>query len=99
MFQGNSQTFIAYREAVASIANRASGGVGLMVYGENWEYPVWRMLYENQSKALVHIEHVCLPDNGSPRSTFQPEIVLAIGRDQPAILICPNGVFENEVSF
>jgi hypothetical protein len=69
-----------------------------MLAGDNWEYQLWRMLNEDRSR-VVHIGHVCIPDNGSPGSTFQPEIVLATNRDQPAFLICPNGVFEKEASF
>jgi 4-amino-4-deoxy-L-arabinose transferase-like glycosyltransferase len=99
MFHGNTQKYIAYRDAVASIANRASGGVGLALGGDNLEYQFWRMLNEDRSRVPVHIEHVCLLDNSSPGSTFQPEIVLATGRDQPAILICTNGVFEKEARF
>lgn len=99
MFWGSAKKYIAYRNAVKSIADRASGGVGLIVDGDKWEYQLWRMLNENHSTAPVHIEHVCLPENGSARLTFQPEIVLAIKQDPPAILICPNGVFEKEASF
>jgi hypothetical protein len=100
MFWGNAEKYIAYRNAVKSIADRASGGVGLIVGGDKGEYQLWRMLNENHSTAPVHIEHVCLPENGSPL-TFRPEIVLAIKPDRPAILICPNAndVFEKEVSF
>lgn len=101
MFENNMQTYRAYREAVTSINNRTFGGVGVIVGNDwdVWEYPLWRMLHENQSTRRVRLEHVCLPDSGSPRSTFQPETVLAIRRYQPAILICPNGVFEKEASF
>jgi len=99
MFDGNTQKYIAYRDAVASIANRVSGGVGLALGGDSLEYPFWRMLNEDRSRVPVHIEHVCLLDNSSPGSTFQPEIVLATDRDRPAILICTNGVFEKEARF
>ena len=99
MFEGDTRRYISYRDAVARIADRAAGGVGLMLGGDTWEYPFWRMLNEDRSRVPVHIEHVCVPDNGSPRSTFQPEIVLATKRDQPAILDCTNGVFEKEASF
>jgi hypothetical protein len=99
MFEGNTQRYIAYRDAVASIANRASGGVGLALGGDNFEYQFWRMLNEDRSRVPVHLEHVCLLDDRSPGSTFQPEIVLATNRDQPAILICTNGVFEKEARF
>jgi hypothetical protein len=108
----DAEAYNADRNAVKSIADRASGGVGLIVGNDNWEYLLWRMLKENHSTARVHIEQVCVPENGSPRceqecvpengsprSTFQPETVLAIKRDQPAILICPNGVFEREATF
>jgi hypothetical protein len=96
MFEGYTGKYIAYRDAVARIADRAGGGVGLMLAWNSWEYPFWRMLNEDRSRVPVHIEHVCLPNYGSPGSgsTFQPEIVLATNRDQPTILICANGVFE-----
>jgi hypothetical protein len=94
----DAQAF-AYQNAVKSIADRASGGVGLIVGNDKWEYQLWRMLNENHSTARVHIEQVCVAENGSPRSTFQPEIVLAIKSDQPAILICTIGVFEMEATF
>jgi len=99
MFEGDTRKYIAYRDAVARIADRGAGGVGLMLGGNSWEYPFWRMLNEHRSRVPVHIEHVCLPDIGSPGSSFQPEIVLATNRDQPAILTCANGVFEKEASF
>jgi hypothetical protein len=99
IFWGSAEKRIAYHNAVKSIADRASGGVGLKINGDKWEYPLWRMLHENYSTGRVHIEHVCLPETGSPRSTFQPEIVLAINPDRPASLICSNGVFEKEASF
>jgi hypothetical protein len=53
MFHGNTEKYIAYRDAVASIANRTSGGVGLMLAGDNWEYQLWRMLNEDRSR-VVH---------------------------------------------
>jgi hypothetical protein len=99
MFVGDTQKYIAYRDAVTSIANRASGGVGLALGANSLEYQFWRMLNEDRSRVPVHIEHVCLLENSSPGSTFQPEIVLATGRDQPAMLICTNGVFEKEARF
>src|SRR5262249_16217575 len=64
MFWGSAEKYIAYQNAVKSIADRASGGVGLIVSGDKWEYQLWRMLNENHSTAPVHIEHVCLPENG-----------------------------------
>jgi hypothetical protein len=100
IFEDNRQTYLAYLAAVTTISNRTSGGVGLIVDNDyTWEYPLWRMLFDSQSTAPVRIEHICVPDNGSPRSTFQPETVLVIKRYQPPILICPNGVFEKEATF
>src|SRR5262249_39220556 len=100
MFEDDMQTYLAYLAAVTIISDRTSGGVGLIVGNDyTWEYPLWRMLYKSQSTASVRMEHVCVPDNGSPRSIFQPETVLVIKRYRPRILICPNGVFEKEASF
>jgi hypothetical protein len=99
MFWGNAEKYTEYRNAVTSIADRVSGGVGLIVGDDKWEFQLWRMLNENQSTAPVHIEHVCLPESGSPRLIFQPEIMLAITPDRPATLICSDGAFEKETSF
>jgi hypothetical protein len=111
MFAGNTEKYTAYRDAVARIADRAAGGVGLMLVGNSVEYPFWRLLNEDRSRVPVHIEHVCLLDNYGSRSAFQPEIVLATNRDPGAShldrgsragsdsLICINGVFEKEASF
>ena len=84
MFWDNAEKYTEYRNAVTSIADRVSGGVGLIVGDDKWEFQLWRMLNENQSAAPVHIEHVCLPESGSPRLIFQPEIMLAITPDRPS---------------
>lgn len=99
MFWTNPKRDVAARNAVAIIGGRATGGVGLIVGGE--EYPYWRMLKGDDFGRPVHIENVCLPPdrlNFYRPSTFQPLVVLT-DLPKPPTLRCANGTFDRRASF
>jgi 4-amino-4-deoxy-L-arabinose transferase-like glycosyltransferase len=99
MFWSNPKKDIAARSAVAAIGERATGGVGLIVGGE--EYPYWRMLKGDRFRRPVRIENVCLPADPLHfyrPSTFQPLVVLT-DLPQPPTLRCANGIFDRRAGF
>lgn len=99
IFWNNPRRYIAYRDAVARIADRAAAGVGLMTGPDSMEYPLWRML--KGSMPWVRVGHICLGDARSPAPPprFKPAVMLAVNHAQPPLVTCANGVFAKAAGF
>jgi hypothetical protein len=100
IFRDRPGLYAAYHNAVAVIRGRAAGGVGLVLGAiDSWEYPLWLMLNENDARARVRIEHICLQEGDKPIPAFNPQVVLLVDRPAPQLLSCAQGQFEREADF
>ena len=76
LFVNQPQLLGPYREAVEVIARSNAAQIGLILGGDSWEYPVWRMLRDRAPGHPVRIEHVGLPpDQRWPLGPFSPDIL------------------------
>jgi hypothetical protein len=88
LFVNQPQLLTPYREAVEMIIGSNASRIGLVLGGDSWEYPVWRMLRDrNAGGRPLRIEHVGL--RGEPRwplGPFVPEVVFWSGEVAPATI-------------
>jgi len=70
LFADQPSLLAPYRDAVEVIERSQASQVGLVLGGDSWEYPLWRMLRDRSPDRLLRIEHVDLP--GEPRWPLGP---------------------------
>jgi 4-amino-4-deoxy-L-arabinose transferase-like glycosyltransferase len=84
LFVSQPQMLAPYRDAVETIVRSNASQIGLMLGGDSWEYPVWRMLRDRNLDRPLRIEHVGVPaDLPWPLGPFSPEIVFWSGEEAP----------------
>jgi hypothetical protein len=92
----------AYRAAVAAVAGKTGDGVGLVLGGDDWEYPFWGLLAGtgDAAAAPVRIGHVCHPEAGPPPpADFAPRVLLVTRAPMPETLDCEAGLYRRQALF
>jgi hypothetical protein len=89
LFANRPQLLAPYRDAVAVIARSSASQIGLLLGGESWEYPLWRMLRDRNGGRPLRIEHV--DPRGEPRwplGPFVPDLLFwnQGGADAPPMI-------------
>jgi len=82
-----------YQSAIESIARSNASQVGLILGGDSWEYPVWRMLRDCKLDHPVRIEHVDVSGNPPwPLGPFVPDVVFwSLGEGEPPPTLAVDG--------
>jgi hypothetical protein len=82
-----------YQSAIESIARSNASQVGLILGGDSWEYPVWRMLRDRKLDHPVRIEHVDVSGNPPwPLGPFVPDVVFwSLGEGEPPPTLAVDG--------
>jgi hypothetical protein len=87
LFVNQPQLLAPYREAVETIGRSNASAIGLVLGGDSWEYPLWRMLRDRNPTHPVRIEHVGLPGEPAwPLGPFVPDILFWSGGVAPLTL-------------
>jgi hypothetical protein len=77
-----------YRDAVEMIVQSNASQICLMLGGDSWEYPVWRMLRDRNFDRPLRIEHVGVPgDLNWPLGPFSPEILFWSSADEAPLMV------------
>ena len=71
-FYSNLEIKQAYFEAVKYLNNANCSNVGLLLGGDDWEYPLWMIMDPNMDNGLV-LEHVNVTNNSSRYANTIPE--------------------------
>jgi hypothetical protein len=88
LFVSQPQMLAPYRDAVEQIVRSNASQIGLILGGDSWEYPVWRMLRDRNLDRPVRIEHVGVPgDLAWPLGPFSPEIVFWSSADEAPLMV------------
>jgi hypothetical protein len=88
LFVSQPQMLAPYRDAVDTIVRSNASQIGLMLGGDSWEYPVWRMLRDRNPDRPLRIEHVSVPgDLAWPLGPFSPELVFWSSADEAPLMI------------
>jgi hypothetical protein len=76
----------SYEAAARYAAQQGDSRIGLLTAGNDWEYPLWRLLRQNRVRNL-RIEHVGvegpLLSKPYPLGPFDPTLVIATIKDRP----------------
>jgi hypothetical protein len=76
-----------YRNAVETIVRSGASQIGLILGGDSWEYPIWKMLRDHKLDYSIRIEHVGLPSEAQfPLGPFLPEVLFWNNGDAPPTL-------------
>jgi hypothetical protein len=93
--------FEPYNRSVQYLANSRCSDVGLILGGDDWEYPFWVLLREHD-KRRVRLEHVNVPNISrveylkSPFQSFTPCAVIEVSADQSNELRVGNAAYLRE---
>ena len=78
--------YTAYESAAVYVAQHGDSQIGLVMHGNDWEYPLWRLLRRLDIKGL-RIEHVGMSDphlaKPYPLGPFHPTAVISTTRVSP----------------
>src|SRR5215831_8334638 len=90
LFDNQPQLLGPYQRAIEAIVASNGSQVGLILGGDSWEYPVWRML---RDRKLVRIEHVNVSGNPRwPLGPFFPDVVFwSLGEGEPPPRLAVDG--------
>jgi hypothetical protein len=93
LFVNQSQLLGPYQRAIEGIAGSNASQVGLILGGDSWEYPVWRMLRDRKLDHPVRLEHVNLSGNPRwPLAPFFPDVVFwSLGEGEPPPTLAVSG--------
>jgi hypothetical protein len=84
LFANQPQLMAPYRDAVELIARSQASQIGLLLGGDSWEYPLWRMLRDRSPNRPLRIEHVGLPGEPHwPLGPFVPDLLFWNQREAP----------------
>ncbi|HEY2110177.1 MAG TPA: hypothetical protein VGH25_00470, partial [Dongiaceae bacterium] len=89
LFIARADLLASYQAAERYVVQNKDSRIGLVISGNDWEYPLWRLLREQWLTGL-RIEHVAVKDRPMakpyPLGPFDPTLVIAIEQDPPAQL-------------
>jgi hypothetical protein len=89
LFIANPGLRSSYEAATRYVAAQGDRRIGLLIGGDDWEYPIWRLLREVGTRDL-RIEHLSDASPGSarpyPLGPFDPTLVITTLVDLPARL-------------
>ena len=93
LFIHQPQLLGPYQTAVELIARSHASQVGLVLGGDSWEYPVWRMLRDRKLAHPVRIEHVDVSGNPRwPLGPFVPDVLFwSLDAGEPPLTLTVNG--------
>src|SRR5262249_36555831 len=82
-----------YQRAIEAIAGSNASQVGLVLGGDSWEYPIWRMLRDRKLDHPLRIEHVDVSGNPRwPLGPFFPDVVFwNLGEGEPPLTLAVDG--------
>jgi len=98
LFSNRPTSLQDYETAASFITRHGFSQIGLLLDGDDWEYPFW--YYLNKSPEARRIEHICRIDNicSWPRGAFQPQIILSTTRKPPRVIALGGVVFKKQGS-
>lgn len=99
LFANRPDFQVVLGHAIDYISTQNPDKLGLVIGDSMYDYPIFGLVEDRLGKGKVRIEHVCVPDNQTPRSAFQPEVVILYEHPAPDRLDCTNGTFVKERSF
>jgi hypothetical protein len=84
----------AYADALEVLARAKVSQIGLVMGGDDWEYPIWRILRDRRPDRPIRIEHVQVlhaagqparfwPADSWPRGPFVPDALIWTRADPP----------------
>jgi hypothetical protein len=86
LFAARPELLPQYRTAVSYASDQGASQIGLVMAGDDWEYPLWRAL-RRAGVADLRIEHVGFPNRPTPKlyplGPFDPTLVIATVKDRP----------------
>ncbi|HKF59733.1 MAG TPA: hypothetical protein VKB42_00120, partial [Dongiaceae bacterium] len=86
LFLARPDLYTAYQSAAVYVAQHGDSQIGLITGGNDWEYPLWRVLRRLDIKDL-RVEHVGMSDphlaKPYPLGQFHPTVVLSTRRVSP----------------
>jgi hypothetical protein len=93
LFVNQSRLLGPYQSAIETIPRSNASQVGLILGGDSWEYPVWRMLRDRKLDHPVRIEHVNVSGNPRwPLGPFFPDVVFwSLGEGEPPPTLAVDG--------
>jgi hypothetical protein len=84
LFVNQPQLLAPYQEAVEAIVRSDASQIGLLLGGDSWEYPLWRMIRDRAPGRPLRIEHVGLAgEPGWPLGPFVPDLLFWNHGDAP----------------
>ena len=102
LFIARPDLLASYQAAVRYVAANKDSQIGLVISGNDWEYPLWRLLRE-QGLTGLRIEHVAV--KGAPMAKpyplgpFDPTLVIAIEQDPPAQLTIEGALWQRKLLY
>jgi hypothetical protein len=93
LFFNQPQLLDPYQRGIEAIAGSNALQIGLILGGNSWEYPVWRMLRDRKLNHPVRIEHVNVSGNPRwPLGPFFPDVVFwSVGEGEPPPTLAVGG--------
>jgi hypothetical protein len=97
-FEGRPELREPYVEASNLITSLGCSRIGLVLGGDDWEYPFWTLLKRNNPES-VRIEHVGVNDISAAKEAiphfgnFIPCAVIRLSQEQPALLNIREGTY------
>jgi hypothetical protein len=89
LFAARPNLQLPYRSVVVDSALRGDSQIGLMLGGNDWEYPLWRLLHQQGTRNL-RVEHVGIRDalgaSAYPLGPFAPTLIILSKKDQPPLI-------------
>ena len=89
-FAARPNLLIPYQEVARYVMANDHHDIGLLMGGDDWEYPLWRLLQQAGVKPL-RIEHVFNAPSSRqpdyPLGPFRPTLIIATVPDRPSVLV------------
>ena len=102
LFIARPDLLASYQAAVRYVAANKDSQIGLVISGNDWEYPLWRLLRE-QGLTGLRIEHVAVKDapmaKPYPLGPFDPTLVIAIEEYPPAQLTIEGALWQRKLLY
>ncbi|MFI5017561.1 MAG: hypothetical protein ACHQHK_06415 [Dongiales bacterium] len=102
LFIARPDLLASYQAAVRYVAENKDSQIGLVISGNDWEYPLWRLLRE-QGLTRLRIEHVAVKDapmaKPYPLGPFDPTLVIAIEEYPPAQLTIEGALWQRKLLY
>lgn len=100
-FANRRSLYEPYNRSIRFLSNSECSDIGLMLGGDDWEYPFWVLLGEHD-KRKVRLEHVNVPNisrveySKPPFRTFTPCAVIVVSAEQSYELRVGNASYLRE---